>query len=258
MMWSALCFPASRARGISGFEKVRTMRTLMFLGASLLAIAPAAGQTAAPAQDAPTVRPPAPPAANSSAPTETLRDAMVQAYKTNPGILASRADLRATDENVPIAKASSLPNATATSGVTKSIYDTSATGFGPTTQATVGSNISLPVYQGGGVRNQIKAAETRVEAGRATLRTNEQQLFTDVVTVYLNVIRDEAIVRLNQENVHVLEVNLQATRDRFEVGDLTRTDVAQSEARLALAQSQLRSAEAQLISSRESYIRVVG
>jgi len=238
--------------------KMRTMRTLMFLGASLLAIAPAAAQTASAMQDAPTVRPPAPPAANSDAPSETLRDAMIQAYKTNPGMLASRADLRATDENVPIAKASGLPGATATSGVTRSIYDTSSTGFGPTTQATVGTNVSVPVYSGGGVRNQVKAAETRVEAGRATLRTNEQQLFTDVVTVYLNVIRDEAIVRLNQENVHVLEVNLQATRDRFEVGDLTRTDVAQSEARLALAQSQLRSAEAQLISSRENYIRVVG
>jgi outer membrane protein len=78
------------------------------------------------------------------------------------------------------------------------------------------------------------------------------------VTAYVDVLRFEAIVRLNQQNVHVLEVNLQATRDRFEVGDLTRTDVAQSEARLALAQSQLRTAEAALIGSRENYIRVVG
>ncbi|MFN6936137.1 MAG: TolC family outer membrane protein, partial [Tsuneonella sp.] len=103
-----------------------------------------------------------------------------------------------------------------------------------------------------------RAAETRVEAGRAGLRSVESALFTDVVAVYMDVIRDEATVRLNQQNVRALDVNLQATRDRFEVGDLTRTDVAQSEARLALAQSQLQGAEARLISSRENYIRIVG
>lgn len=238
--------------------KMRMMRTLMLLGASLAVIAPAAAQTARTAQDAPTVRPPAPPASTATTPGITLREAMVQAYKSNPGILGSRAELRATDENVPLAKSSGLPGITGTGGVTHNIFDTGSTGIGPNYQATIGTNVSVPVYSGGSVRNQIKSAETRVEAGRATLRSAEQQLFTDVVAVYLNVIRDEAVVRLNQENTHVLEVNLQATRDRFEVGDLTRTDVAQSEARLALAQGQLRNSEAQLISSRENYIRVVG
>ncbi|MEZ0243502.1 MAG: TolC family outer membrane protein, partial [Sphingomonas sp.] len=121
-----------------------------------------------------------------------------------------------------------------------------------------GLDLSVPVYAGGSVRNSVRGAETRVEAGRAALRAAEAELFVQVVTVYVDVIRDEAIVRLNQQNVKVLEVNLQATRDRFEVGDLTRTDVAQSEARLALAQSQLRAAEARLIGSRENFIRVVG
>src|SRR3546814_17459841 len=74
----------------------------------------------------------------------------------------------------------------------------------------------------------------------------------------MDVIRDEAIVSLNQQNVHVLDVNLQATNDRFQVGDLTRTDVAQSEARLALARSDLQTAEANLIGSREKYVRLVG
>ena len=97
-----------------------------------------------------------------------------------------------------------------------------------------------------------------MRAGRADLRTVEANTFTDVVAAYMNVIRDESIVALNQQNVSVLDVNLQASRDRFELGDLTRTDVAQSEARLAISQGQLRSAEAQLISSRENYIRVVG
>ena len=81
-----------------------------------------------------------------------------------------------------------------------------------------------------------------MKAGRATLRGNESNLFTNVVAAYMDVIRDSAIVKLNEQNVHVLEVNLKATKDRFEVGDLTRTDVAQSEARLAQAHGQLRNA----------------
>ena len=116
----------------------------------------------------------------------------------------------------------------------------------------------MPVYQGGAVHNSVRAAETRVLAGRDTLRGTEADLFTATVGAYMDVIRDEAIVGLNRQNVKVLDVNLQATKDRFQVGDLTRTDVAQSEARLALARGQLQSAEAQLISSRENYIRIVG
>ena len=102
----------------------------------------------------------------------------------------------------------------------------------------------MPLYQGGLVRNSVNAAERRVLAAREGLRGTESDLFTDVVGAYMDVIRDESIVQLNQQNVRVLEVNLQATRDRFEVGDLTRTDVAQSEARLAIARGQLRGAEA--------------
>jgi outer membrane protein len=118
--------------------------------------------------------------------------------------------------------------------------------------------LSLPVYQGGAVRNSIAAARTRVEAGRFTLRGTEADLFTNVVAAFMDVIRDEAIVGLNQQNVHVLDVNLQASRDRFQVGDLTRTDVAQSEARLALARSTLASVQGRLRSSEENYRRVIG
>ena len=118
--------------------------------------------------------------------------------------------------------------------------------------------MSLPIYSGGAVKNGVRAAETRVEAGRASLRGTEANLFTNVVAAYMNVIRDEAVVGLNQQNVQVLQTNLQASRDRFQVGDLTRTDVAQSEARLALARAQLQSAEAQLITSRENYVELVG
>ena len=95
----------------------------------------------------------------------------------------------------------------------------------------------MPLFQGGTRQQRHQAAKTRVEAGRATLRAVEGDVFTEAVAAYMDVIRDRAIVELNQNNVRVLGTNLQATRDRFEIGDLTRTDVAQSEARLSLAQA---------------------
>jgi outer membrane protein len=226
------------------------MRLSQFLaGVSALGLAlPAGAQTAAPpAGQAP-----------AATPGDTLREAMVRAYRTNPDLIGERANLRATDENVPIARSQGLPGVSSNGSYSENVYDTDSSGVGPLRQGNVGVDFRLPVYSGGAVRNSVRAAETRVEAGRAGLRSVEAQLFTDVVAAYLDVIRDEAIVRLNQQNARVLGVNLQATRDRFEVGDLTRTDVAQSEARQALAEGQLRSAEAALIASRENYIRVVG
>ncbi len=227
---------------------------ILLIGVSLVSLgAPAFAQTAPSGrQDVPT------PGAKTAAPTTTLQDALAQAYATNPDIQAQRANQRANDENVPIARSQGLPGLSANGAANDSLYNTNATALTPSRQAQLGLNLSQPIYNGGSIRNSVRAAKVRVNAGRANLRGAEADIFTQTVTAYLNVIRDESIVRLNQENVHVLEVNLQATRDRFQVGDLTRTDVAQSEARLALAQSQLRSAEAQLIGSRETYIQVVG
>jgi outer membrane protein len=189
---------------------------------------------------------------------DTLREALVKAYTTNPILTGQRATLRATDENVPIARASGLPSANVTGDYTEFVVTAANSFIALPRQAVARANVSVPLYQGGQVRNSVAAAKTRVEAGRATLRGTEADLFTNVVAAYMDVIRDEAIVGLNTQNIRVLEVNLQASRDRFQVGDLTRTDVAQSEARLALARAQLQSAEAQLISSRENYIRYVG
>ena len=121
-----------------------------------------------------------------------------------------------------------------------------------------GATISVPVFSGGRVRNGVRAADTRVEAGRADLRATEGDIFTEAVAAYMDVIRDRSIVQLNENQVRVLDTNLQATRDRFEVGDLTRTDVAQSEARLALARSNLALAEGRLRASEENYERVIG
>jgi outer membrane protein len=194
----------------------------------------------------------------TAAPAETLRDALQKAYASNPTITGQRAAQRATDETVPIARSGGLPSLSANSQATENVVQANNNFLNPERLANGQLQFSVPIYQGGSVRNAVKAAETRVEAGRATLRNTEATTFTNVVAAYMNVLRDEAIVGLNQQNVRVLDVNLRASRDRFQVGDLTRTDVAQSEARLALARAQLQSVEAQLISSRENYIAVVG
>ncbi|MBN2972170.1 TolC family outer membrane protein [Roseomonas aeriglobus] len=189
---------------------------------------------------------------------ETLREALIRAYRTNPTITGARADLRAQDENVPIARASGLPSSNLQGSYTETLRQTGNNIFAPKRQINAQATVAYPIIAFGAVKNSVRAAETRIEAGRANLRGTEANLFTDVVAAYMDVIRDEAVVALNQQNVRALSVNLQASRDRFEVGDLTRTDVAQSEARRALAEGQLRQAEARLIASRENYIRVVG
>ena len=193
---------------------------------------------------------------------DTLREALVKAYNTNPGLAAERANVRAADENVPIAKAQGRPNVAVNGGYTENVLNSvsspQASLISPARELQGNAQLSVPVFSGGRVRNSVKGAETRVEASRMQLRGTESDTFVGVVGAYMDVIRDEAIVGLNQENVKVLEVNLQAAKDRFQVGDLTRTDVAQSEARLSVARGQLEQAQAQLISSKESYIRVVG
>lgn len=187
---------------------------------------------------------------------DTLQDALARAYQHNPILAGARADLRSTDENVPIARASGLPSASADASYNENFYSSNRLAADRGANASV--NLSVPVYSGGSVKNAVRAADTRVEAGRANLRATEASIFSQTVAVYMDVIRDEAIVALNRANVNVLTVNLRATEDRFEIGDLTRTDVAQSRARLALAKSDYEVAQANLISSRERYIQVVG
>ena len=186
---------------------------------------------------------------------DTLREALVQAYATNPTIMAQRAQLRSLDEGVAIARALGRPRLDATAGVNQ---DLTRTGGGNGRNLNAGVDVSYPLFNGGSVRNSIRAADERVLAGRAALRATEGDVFTEAVAAYMDVIRDRSIVTLNENQVSVLETNLQATRDRFEVGDLTRTDVAQSEARLALAQSTLATAEGRLEASEENYRRVIG
>jgi outer membrane protein len=187
---------------------------------------------------------------------ETLREALVRTYNSNPTITGQRAQVRTLDESVAVARAGLRPQVSGTAGINQDILTTRSIGRGRDFSA--GVDVSYPLFNGGRVRNQIRAADTRVEAGRATLRAVEGDIFTEAVGAYNDVIRDRSIVTLNENQVRVLETNLRASRDRFEVGDLTRTDVAQSEARLALARSGLATAQGRLRGSEENYRRIVG
>ena len=189
---------------------------------------------------------------------DTLRDALAQTYASNPTLTGARAGLRATDEGVAIARAPGLPDISAEASYRRFVKR-SANSFTSPKKALGGSvTATVPLYEGGFVRNSISAAKARVEQGRASLQATEGDVFTQAVAAYMDVIRDSAIVDLNAGNVKVLETNLQASKDRFQVGDLTRTDVAQSEARLSVARSDLQRAQANLDFSRQTYLEVVG
>lgn len=193
-----------------------------------------------------------------AAQADTLTEALVQAYQSNPTLESQRAQQRAIDENVPIAKAAGRPNADVTATYTEFVQRSANAFTAPERAIQAQGQLGVPIYSGGGVKNQVKAAKFRVEAGQADLRGVESTLFNQVVAAYMDVIQNQAIVGLNRSNVAALGTNLQATSDRYQIGDLTRTDVAQSESRLALARGDLRTAEANLTNARERYIELVG
>jgi len=199
-------------------------------------------------------------ALTETAGAETLREALIAAYGNNPDLASARASQRATDENVPIARAQGLPSLQGSvsyaHAVEKAAYG--AYDFYPTDTLQATTSFSAPIYAGGGVRSAVDAAKTRVRQGQASLRGTETSVFSQVVAAYLDVTLNAAIVSLNRNNVQVLEVNLKATSDRFEIGDVTRTDVAQSNSRLAQGRAALRNAESNLIAARERYIQAVG
>ena len=189
---------------------------------------------------------------------DTLREALAQTYLTNPTLQAARAQQRAIDENVPIEKASGRPNVSSQVTYNEAVKKSPNSFTSPDRTLDADISLGVPIYSGGAVKNSVRAAKERVEAGQADLRGTESAIFSQVVAAYMDVILNQAIVGLNRNQVDVLGVNVRATSDRFEIGDLTRTDVAQSQARLALARGDSRTAEANLISARERYIELVG
>jgi outer membrane protein len=187
----------------------------------------------------------------------TLREALIQAYQTNPQLSGGRENVALFDAGVDLAKSTARPTLGAQVVFTETADPlASFRSFGRNVQT--GLQAQLPLYRGGAIRSQIRAARRRSEAAGLDLLTLENTVFSNAVAAYEDVRRDREVVVLNQNNVRVLERQLQQSRDRFEVGDLTRTDVAQSEARWALAQANLRSAEAQRVLSEQAYQRIVG
>ena len=193
---------------------------------------------------------------------ETLREALAAAYNSNPELQAERAALRATDESVARAKSGFLPTLAGIGNITRQNTVSESAGIElfdfNATSKFYQARADQSLFRGFQDVYGIKQAKSLVKAGRAQLRGTEQRILLDAVTVYMNTLRDESVLALNQNNVQVLERQLQASRDRFRVGEITRTDVAQSEARLAGSVSLRITAEANLATARANYFRVIG
>jgi outer membrane protein len=185
---------------------------------------------------------------------ETLADAIALAYQTNPTLQGQRASQRALDESVVQARTGLRPTLSASGDASwseRESFDTVGTSSG-------GLSVSQPIYTGGRVSSGISAARADVLTGREGLRGVEAQVLQAVITAYVDVRRDQERLRIATDNVAVLQRQLDEARARFEVGEITRTDVAQAEARFAGARASFSSAQAQLAISRASYAAVVG
>ncbi len=190
---------------------------------------------------------------------QSLYEAMAIAYDSNPRILSERARLRATDESVPQALAGWRPTLEATGSLGR-VRENRNRGVGTDyrTRFSTGIRVTQNIYEGGRTQASIARAEADVLAGRAQLLTVEQDVLLDVATSYLNVVRDREVLQLQIANERRLERQLEATSDRFEVGEVTRTDVAQAESRLARATADRIASEADLEVSSAFYEQVVG
>jgi outer membrane protein len=191
---------------------------------------------------------------------QTLEDAMTAAYRNNPTLLGQRAKVRATDEAVPQALSKWRPSIeiTGSTGV-KSVRNSEATDRGQHREPkSIDITLTQQLYRGGRTIAATREAENTVRAERARLTETEQDILLLAATAFLDVYRDEAVLRLNINNEQVLNRQLEATRDRFQVGEITRTDVHQAVARLAGTKADRIEAEGRLEASRAAYRNVVG
>lgn len=203
-----------------------------------------------------------------NAQTKTLTEAFAKAYAGNPTLEAARAELRSVDEQMPQALSNFRPTITGSFDIGKQRTFSSSTGasFGGrpvsnkqnATPRTYGLTVEQPIFRGFRSFAETRQAMANIRAQRARLTTTEQSILLQVVTTYMDVLRDQAVLGLNVSNVRVLTRQLRATRDRFQVGEVTRTDVAQAEARVASAQADRVQSEGNLDTSRANFREVVG
>jgi outer membrane protein len=200
----------------------------------------------------------------------TLEGALVLAYQNNPQLNSQRAATRAADENVAVAVSGYKPRVTGTSSLTEQYLDTTAKtttasgapiyvqSKGAAAVSNFGVTATQTLYNVMQTSNRTRQAEQQVFAAREVLRSTEETILLNGATVYMNLLRDAAILELQRSNVNVLEVTLRQTRDRFSAGEVTRTDVAQAESSLAAGRSQLAVAESNYLTSRANYRQVIG
>src|SRR5438045_6319479 len=201
---------------------------------------------------------------------DTIEAALVRAYQNNPQLNAQRASVRSTDENVPQALSGVRPKVALTASAGYQYTDTNLTSGGSPTAIVrtevhganapraAGLTVTQTLYNGNQTANKTRAAESQVSGAREGLRVLDEAVLLSAATIYMDYLRDSAIVEVQKSNVRVLEQTLKQTRDRFNVGEVTRTDVAQSEAQLAAGKTQLLTAEANLTTTRANFRRIIG
>ncbi|MEO6841741.1 MAG: TolC family outer membrane protein [Bradyrhizobium sp.] len=201
---------------------------------------------------------------------DTIEAALVRAYQNNPQLNAQRASVRSTDENVPQALSGYRPKVALTASAGYQYTDSNSTQGGtPDTIArteihganaprAAGLTVTQTLFNGYQTANKTRGAESQVSGAREALRVLEQTVLLSAATVYMDYLRDSAIVEVQKSNVRVLEQTLKQTQDRFNVGEVTRTDVAQSEAQLAAGRTQELAAESTLTTTRSNFRRIIG
>lgn len=199
---------------------------------------------------------------------DTLPWALAQAYQNNPQINAQRAAVRATDENVPQALSGYRPRVSLSGSITEQYLDLRSRTTNPAqpvartldqqTVKSYGITATQTLFNGFQTANRTRQAESQVSAARESLRLTEHTVLLSAATAYMNLIRDAAILELQRRNVEVLTEQLRQTRDRFNVGEVTRTDVAQAESRLAGGRAAMLAAESNYVTSRAAYRQIIG
>lgn len=193
---------------------------------------------------------------------ESVSDALVKAYQTNPQLNSERARQRATDENVPQAMAGYRPQVAATlsyglQAVRNLLPDNTIQGA-TLKPWTIGVTVTQTLYNGNKTANSVRVAEFQVQSGREALRNVGQGVLLDAVTVYMNVLANQSLVEAQRSNVTALRETLDIAKKRLNAGDVTPTDTAQAEARLARGQADLNAAEVSLSISQATYAQIVG